>query len=180
MPWWLGYLLLSPLRRLRQDPAHILAPYVREGMTVLEPGPGMGYFTLELARRVGPAGRVVAVDLQPRMLAALRRRAERAGLGARIEVRRATGSDLGVADLAGRVGFVLAFALVHEVPDAGAFFAQAAAALEPGGRLLLAEPTGHVSGEEFAETLAAAAARGLAPAGAPAIRGSRTALLVKR
>ena len=180
MPWWLGYFLLSPLRRLRQDPALILAPYVREGMTVLEPGPGMGYFTLELARRVGPAGRVVAVDLQPRMLAALRRRAERAGLGARIEARQATGADLGVADLAGRVGFVLAFALVHEVPDADAFFAQVAAALEPGGRVLLAEPTGHVSETEFADTLAAAAARGLAPAGAPAIRGSRTALLARR
>jgi predicted methyltransferase len=56
-PWWIGYLLLSPLRRLGQDPAKILAPYVREGMTVFEPGAGMGYFTLELARRVGPSGR---------------------------------------------------------------------------------------------------------------------------
>ncbi len=49
-PWWAGYFLASPLRQLFQDPAKILAPYVREGMTVLEPGPGMGFFTLELAR----------------------------------------------------------------------------------------------------------------------------------
>jgi hypothetical protein len=41
-PWWLGYLLASPLRRLQYEPANILAPYVREGMTVLEYGPGMG------------------------------------------------------------------------------------------------------------------------------------------
>ena len=67
-PWWLGYLLASPLRRLMQDPVKVVAPYVREGMTVLEPGPGMGFFTLELARLVGPSGRVVAVDIQPRML----------------------------------------------------------------------------------------------------------------
>src|SRR5512133_2023740 len=95
-PWWLGYLLVSPLRRLVQDPAAILAPCVREGMTVLEPGPGMGFFTLEAARRVGPRGKVVAVDLQPRMLAALRRRAARAGLGERVETREARPESLGV------------------------------------------------------------------------------------
>ena len=72
-PWRIGYLLASPLRRLLHDPAKILAPYVREGMTVLEPGPGMGFFTLELARRVGASGRVVAVDIQPRMLDRLKR-----------------------------------------------------------------------------------------------------------
>jgi ubiquinone/menaquinone biosynthesis C-methylase UbiE len=37
-------------------------------MTVLEPGPGMGFFTLELARRVGAPGRVIAVDIQPKMI----------------------------------------------------------------------------------------------------------------
>jgi ubiquinone/menaquinone biosynthesis C-methylase UbiE len=67
-PWWLGYILASPLRRLLQDPAALLKPYVREGMTVLEPGPGMGFFTVELARHVGPSGRVIAVDVQPRMI----------------------------------------------------------------------------------------------------------------
>src|SRR6185503_21182636 len=52
---------------IMQDPAAIVAPYVHAGMTVLEPGPGMGFFTLELARLVGPAGRVIAVDVEPRM-----------------------------------------------------------------------------------------------------------------
>ena len=80
-PWWLGYLLASPVRKLFQDPAGILAPHVHEGMTVLEPGPGMGFFTLELARRVGPRGQVVAVDVQERMLAGLLRRARRAAAG---------------------------------------------------------------------------------------------------
>jgi len=65
-PWWLGYVLASPLRRLFLDPVKLLSPYVQAGMTVLEPGPGMGFFTLELARLVGPAGRVVAVDIQPK------------------------------------------------------------------------------------------------------------------
>jgi ubiquinone/menaquinone biosynthesis C-methylase UbiE len=56
-------------------------------MTVLEPGPGMGFFTLELARRVGDAGRVVAVDIQPKMLSVLQRRAAKTGLQNRIETR---------------------------------------------------------------------------------------------
>src|ERR1051325_6297489 len=79
-PWWLGYLLASPIRRLWHNPAGVLTRYVRPGMTVLEPGPGMGYFTMELARRVGESGRVIAVDLQPEMLTGLRRRAAKAGL----------------------------------------------------------------------------------------------------
>jgi ubiquinone/menaquinone biosynthesis C-methylase UbiE len=179
-PWWLGYFLVSPVRRLWQDPRTILAPYVAEGMTVLEPGSGMGFFTLELARLVGPSGRVVAVDLQPRMLAALRRRAERAGLAGRIETRQATGASLGVEDLAGRVGFVLAFAVVHELPDVSAFFGQTARTLAPGGRLLVAEPSGHVSEDELKKTLRAAQAAGLGVLERPAIRSSRTALLGRK
>src|SRR5713226_6618958 len=74
-PWWLGYFLLNPLRRFGQNPTNILSPHVREGMTVLEPGPGMGFFTLELARLVGSSGRVIAVEIQPKMLVRLKRRA---------------------------------------------------------------------------------------------------------
>jgi ubiquinone/menaquinone biosynthesis C-methylase UbiE len=146
-------------------------------MTVLEPGPGMGFFTLELARRVGPSGRVVAVDLQPRMLAALRRRAERAGLEDRIETRLAQGDSLGVEDLAGTANLVLAFSVLHELPDSGRFFAEVLPALAPGGRILVAEPTGHVKAADFEETMAAAARAGLRREPGPKIAGSHTALL---
>jgi len=121
-PWWLGYFLASPLRGLVYDPASIVAPYVRSGMTVLEPGPGMGFFTLELARQVGTSGRVVAVDVQPRMIAGLKRRAAKAGVLERVDVRLAAPDSLGVGDLAGSVDFTLAFAVVHEMPAAGPFF----------------------------------------------------------
>jgi ubiquinone/menaquinone biosynthesis C-methylase UbiE len=176
-PWWFGYFLLVPLRRLFQDPVEILRPHVGEGMTVLEAGPGMGFFTLDLARLVGPKGLVVAVDVQPRMLAVLTRRARNAGLAQRIEARLARADGLGVEDLAGRVGFVLAFAVVHEMADPGRFFAEAARALAPGGRMLLAEPSGHVKEAEFAATLEAARHAGLAHLASPRIAGSRTAVL---
>src|SRR5512143_3641127 len=98
-PWWLGYFLAAPIRRLWQDPRAIVSPWVSEGMTVLEPGPGMGFFTLELARLVGTTGRVGAVDVQLDMLEGLIRRARRAQLKDRIETREANGQELGVDDL---------------------------------------------------------------------------------
>ena len=178
-PWWIGYLLASPLRRLAYHPAKILSPYVRQGMTVLEPGPGMGFFTLELARLTGATGRVVAVDIQRKMLDSLKRRAARAGLLDRLDIRLAQPDSLGVADLAGAVDFVLAFAMVHEMPSAGAFFAEAAQVLRPGATLLLAEPAGHVQPASFEAELQAAAAVGLTVASRPEIRRSRAAVLQK-
>lgn len=179
-PWWIGYTLTCPLRRFHYDPARLLAPYVRDGMTVLEPGPGMGFFTLELARKVGGAGRVVALDIQPRMLDGLRRRAARAGLLGRIDARLARPDTLGVEDLAGTVDFVLAFFVVHEVPSAAVFFAEVARALKPGGAVLLVEPAGHVGAAEFEAELLAAAAVGLAVVERPSIRRSLAALLRRK
>lgn len=178
-PWWLGYLLASPLRRLLHDPARILAPYVREGMTVLEPGPGMGFFTLELARRVGASGRVVAVDIQPQMVDRLRRRAAKADLLARVDVRLAQSGSMGLADLTAAVDFAFAFAVAHEMPSAEAFFTEVFHALKPGASLLLVEPAGHVKAAEFEAELAASARAGLTLERHPVIRRSRAALLKK-
>ncbi len=178
-PWWLGYLLANPVRRLVHDPTALLGPFVTGGMTVLEPGPGMGFFTLELARLVGPRGKVVAVEVQPRMLSALRRRADKAGLLDRIDARKAPADGMGLDDLEGRVDFVLAFAVVHELPSAARFFAEARAALAPGRRLLLAEPSSHVPERDFAATLRLAEQNGFDAAAGPAIRWSRSAVLTR-
>jgi SAM-dependent methyltransferase len=178
-PWWLGYLLASPVRRLLEDPSRLLSPYVREGMTALEPGPGMGFFTLELARLVGPTGRVVAPEIQPLMIAGLKRRAKRAGLTSRVESRQVAPETLGVDDLAGSVDFVLAYAVVHEMPDAARFFQQAAAVLKPGASLLFAEPAGHVKSAEFEKDLALAAKAGLKVVERPAVRRSHAVVLKK-
>ena len=179
-PWWLGYFLMNPLRRYGQNPAKILAPFIHEGMIVLEPGPGMGFFTLELARRVGKSGRVVAVDIQAKMLDRLKRRAAKAGLLDRLDVRLAASDSMGLADLAGTVDFTLAFAVVHEFPDADRFFAEAAAASKPGASMLMAEPTGHVKPGEFEAELGAASAAGFTLRDRPTIKRSQTALLKRQ
>ena len=177
-PWWLGPLLTIPLRRWVQNPAKLLAPYAQDGMTVLEPGPGMGFFTLDLARMIGNSGRVIAVDLQPRMLKGLMKRAARAGLETRIEPRVAeTSNHMGLADLCGAVDLVLAFAVVHEMPSATDFFAEVAPCLKPNGQVLLAEPAGHVPDAVFEGQIKAAELAGLMLTERPKIWRSLTAVL---
>lgn len=152
-PIWIGRLLASPARKLLENPDSMLGPFVRKGMTVLEPGCGMGFFTLPLARMVGETGRVVVVDVQEQMLQGLKRRAAKAGLLERIECRLAAGDDSCISDLRESVDFAAAINMVHETPDPAAFIRELAETIKPGGRLLVVEPSGHVSQKEFQVTV---------------------------
>jgi predicted O-methyltransferase YrrM len=76
----------------------------------------MGFFTLELARLVGPSGRVIAVDIQSQMIAGLQRRARKAGLIDRIDARVALPTTLGLDEKAGAIDFAFVFAVLHEMP----------------------------------------------------------------
>ena len=179
-PWWVGYILISPFRRFLQNPRKILASHVKPGTVALDVGCAMGFFSLEMARLVGLEGRVVCVDLQPKMIDVLVRRATKAGLSDRIDSRVCDSNGLGLEDLSEKVDFALAYAVVHEVPDPQAFLQQIHAALRPGGTFLLAEPKGHVSEEQFGETLDSAKKVGLEIAERPTAMGrSHTALLKK-
>lgn len=172
-PWWLAYTFDNPLRRFLHDPETILAGLVPRGGTVLDIGCGMGYFTLALARMVGPEGRVIAVDLQEQMLRRVRKRAARESLSSRIEPHLCGPESLGVSVAA---DFILAFWVVHEAGDRRAFLREVSALLAPGGHFLVAEPRLHVTASDFLETVALAHAAGLIPAGEPRIRWSRAAL----
>lgn len=176
-PPWIGVLLASPLRRLFQNPEKILAPYLSPGMTALDIGPGMGFFTLPMARIVGPMGKVICTDIQPAMLRGVERRAAATGLAERIVTRVSSETSLNIGDDAGRIDFALAFAMVHEVPDTQTFFANVARALKPGACLLLVEPRGHVSADGFQTELAVAHQHGLSVTARPEIRGSYAAAL---
>lgn len=173
-------MLLSPLRRWMQDPSELLRPYLHAGMTVLEPGPGMGFFTIPLAQLVGDSGRVVAVDLQQKMIAALKRRAEKFNVARQVDARVTSAETLGVSDLSERVDFALAFAIVHELPSESRFFEEVSRALKPGALLLLAEPRGHVNHAAFDAELAAAANAGLDLKDRPEVRRCHGAVLIKR
>ena len=84
-------LLEGPDREAWQKPDEIMdALGIADGASVADVGPGAGWFTIRLARRVGPNGRVFATDVQPQMLEAVRRRVAREGL-LNVETRRGSG-----------------------------------------------------------------------------------------
>jgi ubiquinone/menaquinone biosynthesis C-methylase UbiE len=181
-PWWLGWTLIFPLRRWLQRPESWLDAVVRSGDRVLEVGPGMGFFTVPLAERVGPTGRIWCVDLQPRMLTALGRRLRRRALAERVTLRACSAEDLNVADLSGSMDLALLIYVLHEVPDPRRTLEQVAASLRVGGRVLLVEPRGHCSAEMFAEQLRISRELGLVPREGelgPKLHGRQAALLEK-
>ena len=179
-PWWLGYFLASPIRKLRQHPEQILNPYIKPGLTALDIGCGMGYFTIPMAELTGETGKVVAVDLQPKMISSLIRRAQKAGVDNRIETRICPNDSLGLDDLSGKVDFALTFAVLHEFLSIPQALAQVAKALKPGGMLYIAEPMGHVDKPAFDKTIAAAKACGLELVESPPVWKSHTAVMRKR
>jgi SAM-dependent methyltransferase len=86
-------LLEAPDRAAWQKPDEIMdALHVAEGSKVADIGAGAGWFTIRLARRVGPNGRVYAEDVQRLMIEAIKRRVIREGLQ-NVETRLGSGSD---------------------------------------------------------------------------------------
>jgi ubiquinone/menaquinone biosynthesis C-methylase UbiE len=172
-PWWFAYTFDNPVRRLMHKPERLFDGLVREGQTVVDIGCGMGHFSLGLARIVGEAGRVIAVDLQSEMLWRVRQRAARAGLLDRIELWQANAEQIGIGE---QVDFVLAFWMVHEVPDKPAFFVEVKRLLKPEAHLLMAEPKVHVTRMAFEREVAQARATGLKLAAEPPVAASWAAL----
>jgi ubiquinone/menaquinone biosynthesis C-methylase UbiE len=150
--------LEAKIRHWVHNPARIVGPYIKEGMTAMDVGCGPGYFSLPMAELVGDGGRVIAADLQDGMLQKVKAKIEGTPLQRRIVLHKCGQERIGVTE---RVDFVLAFYMVHEVPDKASFFKELATLLKPDGRLLLVEPPFHVSGEAFEKTLSLAQDAGL-------------------
>ena len=173
-PWWLAYTFDNPLRRLIHNPRAIFSGYVKEGMTVMDVGCGMGYFTLGLAELVGDAGKVIAVDLQQQMLDITLKRATKKSLEHRIILHRAAPTAIGFTT---PVDFVLAFWMVHETPDPEKFFAETVSILKSTGKIIYTEPAFHVSDKQYRKILSAAQKSGLKKSQDLKIAFSRATLL---
>ena len=173
-PWWLAYTFDNPFRYFFHNPEKMLGPYVDKGMTVLDVGCGMGFFSIGLARLVGDKGCVIAADVQPQMLRVLKKRSEKAGVSNIIRLHKSEPDKLGVGT---PVDFILAFWMVHEVSDPDMFFHQVRSCLKPNGRVLVVEPMFHVPLKRFQEILVSARKSGLNFYETPNVRFSRSAVM---
>jgi ubiquinone/menaquinone biosynthesis C-methylase UbiE len=134
----------------------------------------MGYFSIPLARMVGPRGRVIAVDIQPEMLSALQKRAKRAAVDRQIVIHLCKADSLGL-DV--KADFALAFWMLHEVPNPISFFKEMRSVLRASGKLLVSEPAIHVTAKMYAKTIEMAISTGFKVIAEPKIFLSRSALL---
>ncbi len=133
--------LERPGRDARQRPEHVLDVIgVQAGMTVADVGCGSGYFSVRLARRVGPAGHVLATDIQPAMLALLAKKIRRSPALANITPILATDTDVSLPR--GAVDIALMVDVYHELAHPRETVAQIRDALRPGGELVLVEYRG--------------------------------------
>ena len=126
-------LLEAPDRDEWQMPEQIMdALRIADGAVVADLGVGSGWFTVRLARRVGPNGLVYAEDVQPEMLQATQRRVQREGLRNVIQV-------LGTQDdpklPPGAIDAVLIVDIYHEIADPVALLRNVASSLKPNGRI---------------------------------------------
>ncbi|MBZ5553187.1 MAG: class I SAM-dependent methyltransferase [Acidobacteriia bacterium] len=173
-PWWLMYLFDHRLRRLFQPTDPVIKSLVGSGYSCLDIGCGMGYFTIPLAQLVGPTGHVTAVDLQPGMLQGAARRAQREGVVDRISLRLSTDSDWPIPQ---HYDFILAFWMLHEVPDQKCFLGTLRKILKTTGSFLLVEPRLHVRERQWEESLALAEAVGFRSRAPQSVKFSRAAIL---
>jgi ubiquinone/menaquinone biosynthesis C-methylase UbiE len=167
----------SKIRRWLQNPRTILSPFVTQGMRVLDVGCGPGYFSIEMADLVGPDGLVISADLQEGMLRELEEKIKGTEFQSRIRCVQCGKADINVSD---RVDFILAFYMVHEVPDKNSFFHQLNAVLNEHGRFLLVEPKlFHVSREDFEATIKIAESAGFKAVSGPKLLLSWSAVLTR-
>lgn len=165
----------NKIRKWFQNPQKILAPYIKEGMKVLDIGCGPGFFSIELAKMVGKSGKIFSVDLQEGMLQKIRNKIHATELEERIKFIKCEEDKIDVPE---KVDFILAFYMVHEVPNKNKLFEALKKVLVEKGQLLIVEPKFfHVTKKEFGATISVAEKAGFSITQGPKLAFSFSAIL---
>lgn len=124
--------------RQREEDCRLLleALAIRPGQTICDMGCGNGFYTVELAKRVGPRGLVYAVDVQPEMLRMLAQRLAEEGIA---NVRPVLGTAIDPRLPKGAIDIVLCVDVYHEFSHPEAMLTRIRESLNADGRLVLAE-----------------------------------------
>lgn len=165
------------VRKLLQNPEKILKPYITEGMTVLDLGCGPGFFSVGIGKLLKDTGKVIAADLQEGMLEKVREKIKGTNLESRITLHRCKDDRIDVTE---KVDFVLAFYVVHEVPDQDQLFRELKSILKPDGKIFIVEPNFHVSKKAFDAMIARLGEIGMEVSETPKIFFSRSVVLKLR
>jgi ubiquinone/menaquinone biosynthesis C-methylase UbiE len=161
-------------RRLIQNPVRILKPYIKEGMTVLDLGCGPGFFSIEMAKMVNGSGKVIAADLQEGMLEKVRNKIAGTDMEKLIYLHQCSTNKIGLTE---KVDFVLAFYMIHEVPDQESLFLELKSILNPEGTIYIVEPSFHVSKKAFDRMIESLIKTGFAITGRPRMLFGRSLTL---
>jgi len=165
------------LRKWIHNPRKILRKYIKEGMTVLDIGCGPGFFSIEMAKMVGNKGKVIAADLQEGMLNIIRKKIKGKKIEKIIQLHKCEINKIKVNK---KIDFILAFYVVHEIPNKQNFFKKVKSILKSEGTILFIEPKFHVSEEDFRKSIKIAQEAGLKPLKTKKIFLSRSILLKKK
>ncbi len=131
--------LLNPLRKLILSPAKLVNRLsLNPAASVLEVGPGPGYFSGEVARNI-PSGRLTLVDIQQEMLDMAKKRLDSFGLD-NIDYIQADAAALPFAGESFDVAFLVA--VLGEIPDKKKCIGELYRVLRPGGLLSVTEQPG--------------------------------------
>jgi precorrin-6B methylase 2 len=129
--------LERPEREKEEEPTKLLAALdLKPGLVVADVGAGSGYHAFRIAPRVGPAGKVLAVDVQPQMLKLIEARAKKEQVANVVPVK---GTDTDPNLDPGSVDLAILVDVYHEFSHPYEMGAKLAAALKPGGRLVFVE-----------------------------------------
>ena len=164
----------NSIRRAIQNPLKILKPFISPGMTVLDIGCGPGFFTIDIAKLLNGSGKVIAADLQKGMLEKVSLKIKGTDLEKIITLHKCDADKIGVTE---KVDLILAFWMVHEVPDKSKFFEEMKSILKPDGKVLIIEPKFHVSKKEFEEMISRLKALDFEITYGPKVFFSRSVLL---
>jgi len=137
MPEFMANLIDNPFRRKFQPPDKTAIRHgIQEGMRVLEIGPGNGTYTIAAAKRVGPSGEVMAIDIEPKMIARIQKRIKTEGIE-NVQARVADVYDLPFEDASFDLGYMIA--VINEIPDIPSALAELGRVLKPDGSLVFSE-----------------------------------------
>ncbi|MCK5162121.1 MAG: class I SAM-dependent methyltransferase [Desulfobacula sp.] len=171
-----SFFLDNFFRRIIQSPKKIVGEFIKDGDTVIDLGCGPGYFSIDMAKMVGKAGKVYSVDLQKEMLDNVGKKAKKQNLTDRIMLHNCPQKNIGLnGDV--KADFILAFYMVHETPDHIKFLKEVKTLLKKGGNFLLVEPRFHVSKKHFQKITRDIKNIGFTLLGTPSKKGGRSLLL---